>query len=110
MFTVQETTNIGNYNFYSKSVKKINKMVFLDLEIYSGSSLLTPSSSNTVGILPEGFRPVKRMGFPIANVNSADGQVKQTWSCEIGTNGTIVVKAGSVALDFVYIHTCFLTS
>ena len=107
---VEETTNIGTFNFYSKSVKKNGKVVYIDLEIYGGNTSLAVNSINVVATLPEGFRPARRCGFPLANIDSGDGHYKETWFCEILTDGKIRVITGSYATDFCYIHTCFLTS
>lgn len=105
---VDISNNIGNYNFYAKSVKKVNNIVYFNLELFAGNSGLTPNARNILGNIPEGYRPKVRQGFCVMNSDASDGLPIQTWFGYITTDGEFGIVTGSQPLSFAYFTISYL--
>ena len=109
-FKVVETTDIGNFNFYNKSVKKVDKTVYLDLELFVAMQTLPTNTTTTIATLPEGFRPKTRMAFPINNIGNVNTELYEVWTCLIDTSGNVSIHTGNMGLTFCFVHTTFLVA
>ena len=105
---VDISNNIGNYNYYAKSVKKVDNIVYVNLELFLGNAGLTPNAKNILGYIPEGFRPKVRQGFCVMNCGASDGLPIQTWFGYITTDGEFGIYTGNAQLSFAYFTISYL--
>ena len=96
------------YNFYAKSIKKIGRVVYLQLELYVSQQDVSRNTFVSIATLPVGYRPLKRIGMTVPNVNASTGFLIDNWACTISEAGNITVYTTS-NFSFVYINVVYVS-